>query len=63
MKKLSLTLVRERIIWYCLVIVQGILFALLSIYILNDRYQDSWAQYGQNETSIMINLNEIAHSM
>ena len=50
---------RERIFWYCLVVVQGILFALLSIYMMNEQYQDSWKKYGDDETSLMVSLKSV----
>lgn len=60
MKKSSLIFMHERIFWYCLIIVQGILFALLSICAMEKKYPEAWANYGHNATSFTVNINNVS---
>lgn len=43
-----------------LIVMQGILFVLIAILMLNNAYQEQWREYGKSENSITVYLNSVS---
>lgn len=43
-----------------LIVMQGVLLALLAIFMLNNAYQEQWKEYGKNENSMTVYLDSVS---
>lgn len=59
MKKVSLV-GKIRYLGSVFIVMQGILFALLTIFSLNSRYQEQWGIYPENANALIVYLNNIS---